>query len=140
MKLLLCVLALFAAACSSTPTQPAAKQSTASARFVSPCEAYTSRPTPRSFTDFDADGNGNVMPNEFLCQEVKRFDELDKDDDDFLSASELAASNGFETKDQNGDGQLSVIEYMWAAETALVKADESGDAALSADEYAKGFH
>jgi hypothetical protein len=139
MKILLCALALVLAACSSTQTKPAAPRSKPSAKLISPCEAYVGRPTPQSFADFDADSDGTASRDELLCQVVNRFNELDKDNDDFISTNELAAAKGFDTKDQNNDGRLSVIEYMWAAEMAMVKADKNSDASLSTEEYAEGF-
>jgi hypothetical protein len=95
------------------------------------CSEYNDRAAPKDHAGFDANGDGNLSQHEYLCQVVKRFSALDKDDSSFIEKSE---SKELAKADGNKDRKVSIIEFMKAAEAAFAKAD-ADDNGLSVGEY-----
>lgn len=104
-----------------------------------------------SFTELDADGNGELTLEEMLAHREARFAEADTDGDGNLSRDEMiAAAMGrveasidrrMERFDDNEDGMLSANELDDmrprgpGPERLFSRMDEDGDGVVSAEEF-----
>lgn len=102
-----------------------------------PCQAYRNRDIAKDFAGFDADGNKAVSRDEFLCQVIVRFSDLNADRDPFLAAGELANKPAW-VSDANKDKRVSVVEFVKSAESAFQRADGNRNGSLTAAEFTKG--
>jgi len=129
-------LLLFACAHAPSCTPPALSTTHA----ASPCMAYAGRPLPKTFQDFDADNDGQISKQEFLCQVVKYFDVADKDHDSFISKRELKFLHKAENPaDQHHDGKIDIVEFMETAENAFKAFDADKSGTLSESEFNAGL-
>jgi len=90
-------------------------------------------------TNFDADGDGQLSADEFLGP-AEHFENLDIDNDGFLSSQELAAGrpgspmeNGFEKDDADGGGRVSQEEFS-GPEDLFGRMDADGDGYITREE------
>ena len=108
-----------------------------------------------SFAELDADGNGQVTPEEARAHAAARFAEADADGNGVLSAEEMTARIGeqaraeaagraqprlermIQWRDTDGDGALS-LEEMGQGEASQMfqRLDRDGDGAVSQEEFA----
>lgn len=108
-----------------------------------------------NFAELDADGNGQVTPQEARAHAAARFDAADSDGNGVLSAEEMAARIGDRARDEameraqsrldrmiqwrdtDGDGGLSLDE-MGQGDSARMfqRLDRDGDGAVSEEEFA----
>ncbi|HEY8279037.1 MAG TPA: hypothetical protein VIH99_05410 [Bdellovibrionota bacterium] len=104
----------------------------------SPCNAMKDAKAPQSYEEFDHDKNGTVSRDEYLCKVVKRFNEMDKDHDHFLSNEEMKAAGNWKKKaDKSKDKKVSIIEFMNAADEHFKGADKDKNGSLSKTEHHK---
>ena len=106
-----------------------------------------------SFTELDADGNGELTLAELQSHGAKRFADADTDGDGLLSSDEMVAAakareegrmakfvdRMIERRDTNGDGFLSVEEMAPEgdrAERMLEHADADNNGTISEEEFA----
>jgi Ca2+-binding EF-hand superfamily protein len=92
-----------------------------------------------TITEFDADGDGQLSSAEFPGP-AHHFDNLDTDNDGFLSAGELSAGRpgppegeGFERDDTDRDGMVSRTEFNGPA-TLFTRFDADGDGYITREE------
>lgn len=158
MKKILLALALSAlAGCSGAGTRPSAPDAPPLAKpgpeteevlrsarpsgMPGPCHAYAGRAPARGFSGFDANNDKSVSRDEFLCQALPLFTELNADHGSFLEGEELgrlpawAASN---RRAKKKDVKLSTVEFMKRAENAFRRADKNGNGGLTAAEFRAG--
>lgn len=99
------------------------------------CNGFRKTAAPKKFEEFDANKDKSVSRAEYNCLTMKRFTELDKDGDLFLSKAELKkAGNWKVTGDQNGDGKISMIEYSFLADVAFSAVDSNKDGSIAGNE------
>ena len=102
-----------------------------------PCEAYRGRGPAKDFAGYDADENKAVSRDEYLCQVIGRFTELNGDHDPFLAGAELSGRPAW-AADANKDKRVSLVEFVKGAESAFQRADGNKNGSLSAAEFGKG--
>jgi Ca2+-binding EF-hand superfamily protein len=119
-------------ACSHKPSS-SAKQEQELQPVQSACATYQGRPSPKNFSDYDADNSGSISRAEYLCQVVKHFTALNSDGDDYLEGQEISIP--LKKSDENGDKKISIIEFMHTAEMAFDLADKNKSGDLSKSEF-----
>ncbi|MEE9426776.1 MAG: calcium-binding protein [Paracoccaceae bacterium] len=103
-----------------------------------------------SFTELDADGDGNLSIAEMQAQATARFNGIDTNGDGVISAQESATAaeqhagqraemmfaRMLEWRDSDGDGSLSQAEMAdTRAEMMFTRLDGDNDGVISAQEY-----
>ena len=98
---------------------------------------------------FDTNGDGVVTMDEFNAAAASRFDKMDADKNGVVTEEEFRAYIGqkrserrerkFQIMDSNGDGQISMDEYISykqkRAESKFQRMDTNNDGIVSKDEY-----
>lgn len=102
-----------------------------------PCEALAGRPLAQGFAGFDANADGSVSRDEFLCQALPHFSALNADHSSFLEGEELRKLPTWLAVKKKG-ATLSAVEFMKRAEAAFQRADRNGNGGLSAAEFKTG--
>jgi hypothetical protein len=102
--------------------------------------AYDGKPVPKKFREFDLDQSGQLGREEFLCQVVKHFNQIDKNDDGHLLGKEVSALRHAQGRaDEDGDKKVSLIEFMETSAGAFNAFDEDKSGSLSELEFSKGL-
>lgn len=105
-----------------------------------------------SFTGNDADGDGRVTPAEYAAAAQRFFAAVDTGDDGTLNLEEMEtagrvmgiADRSLSQKtivaaDNDGDGKLTLAEFIAFVNQRFARTDENGDGWLSPDEFSRGF-
>ena len=99
-----------------------------------------------SFSQLDADGNGEVSQAELQARAAKRFGDSDSNADGILTREELLAAGQKRSErrvermlkrfDANGDGALSKDELPMHGADMFARADADNSGGLSEEEFA----
>ena len=89
------------------------------------------------------DANGYIEASDMAAMRERMFHRLDRDSDGFLSREELTppaqsnhpAPNAVTWPDKDGDGKVSMTEFLSQEPALIVRGDRDGDHRLSADEF-----
>ncbi len=125
---------------------------------IDPAFAYGAKKGARgfgphlTFTQMDADGDGQVTTGEFAAVRTTRFEAQDTNGDGLLSPEEMTAAaierararaakhieRMLKKNDADGDGQISLAELPGQdrSEKIFKHMDADGDGVISADEFA----
>jgi len=102
-----------------------------------------------SFTELDANGDGQITKDELTAHRIERFKQADADGDGSLSREELSAkasnraerriSHMIERHDANGDGVLSMDEMSSRHKGGMFeRIDSDGNGTVSEAEFEAG--
>lgn len=96
-----------------------------------------------AFSRLDRDADGYIEASDMAAMRERMFHRLDRDSDGFLSREELTppaqsnhpAPNAVTWPDKDGDGKVSMTEFLSQEPALIVRGDRDGDHRLSADEF-----
>lgn len=105
-----------------------------------------------SFSAHDPDRDGRVTPSEYAAGSQRFFAAVDAGDDGTLSLDELEAARAamriadqslsaktIARADNDGDGELTLAEYIGFVNQRFTGSDTDGDRQLTPSEFAEGF-
>lgn len=101
--------------------------------------AHAAQPGPESFDQTDLDHNGRIDRAEYQRRMVEVFYFADTNKDGFVTVAELEAiekvdPKAFKKADRNGDGKLTVDEFVTYRMIQFDEADTNKDGVLTREE------
>jgi Ca2+-binding EF-hand superfamily protein len=96
-----------------------------------------------AFARLDRDGSGFIEADDLAAMRVRMFHRLDRNQDGRLTREEVippnpsvqVSPNAIPWPDRNGDGKVSLAEFMTQQPALIVRADRDGDHRVSAEEF-----
>ncbi|MDN6855878.1 EF-hand domain-containing protein [Pseudomonas sp. CAN2814] len=96
-----------------------------------------------AFSRLDRDGSGYIEAEDLSAMRVRMFHRLDSDQDGLLTREEVTprdprvqmSPNAIAWPDRDGDGKVSLAEFMTQEPALIVRADRDGDHRVSAEEF-----
>ncbi|AGI26151.1 EF-hand domain-containing protein [Pseudomonas sp. MT3] len=96
-----------------------------------------------AFSRLDRDANGYIEASDMAAMRERMFHRLDRDQSGFLSREELTppsqsshpAPNAVVWPDKDGDGKVSITEFLAQEPALILRGDRDGDHRLSAQEF-----
>ena len=155
-RLLTAAAALSLAGCSGQERTGATEASQQVPDVATPVPAVTADPDfirrEVSFQGNDTDGDGRVTPSEFAAASQRFFAAVDTDDDGTVSLEEMEAAGAamkvsdrsrarktIAAADNDGDGELTLAEFIGFVNARFTRIDRNGDGSLSPAEFNDRF-
>jgi Ca2+-binding EF-hand superfamily protein len=155
-RLLTAAAALSLAGCSGQERTGATEASQQVPDVATPVPAVTADPDfirrEVSFEGNDTDGDGRVTPSEFAAASQRFFAAVDTDDDGTVSLEEMEAAGAamkvsdrsrarktIAAADNDGDGELTLAEFIGFVNARFTRIDRNGDGSLSPAEFNDRF-
>lgn len=96
-----------------------------------------------AFSRLDHDGSGFIEAEDLSAMRVRMFHRLDRNQDGLLTREEVTPTNpsvqvspnAIAWPDRDGDGQVSLAEFLTQEPALIVRADRDGDHRVSAEEF-----
>lgn len=96
-----------------------------------------------AFSRLDRDGSGYIDAGDLSTMRERMFRRLDRNHDGLLTREEVTPANpsvqvspnAIAWPDQDGDGKVSLAEFMTQEPALIVRADRNGDRRVSAEEF-----
>lgn len=127
---------------------PAVASAAVAPPAAAPVEVPLAAPSLLSFGAIDANRDGNISKPEHAAAWTKMFQVADTSGDGLVSVDEmdtvrrahgplspLSSEKLINASDSDGDGALTLAEYVAASNTAFERRDLGGDGMLSAEEW-----
>ncbi|MFR0691150.1 EF-hand domain-containing protein [Enterobacterales bacterium AE_CKDN230030158-1A_HGKHYDSX7] len=114
-----------------------------SAALLAAPSAFAGEMGETAFARLDRDSSGYIEAGDLGAMRQRMFHRLDRDQDGLLTREEVTppnpsvqvSPNAIAWPDQDGDGKVSLAEFMSQKPALIVRADRDGDGRVSAEEF-----